>query len=49
MSAASSALHQDADSRPVSVPVTAARGDFVKTEGLCGFDGDPGYSLGQGQ
>ena len=23
--------------------------DFVKTESLCTFDGQPGYSLGQGQ
>lgn len=23
--------------------------DFIKTEHLCNFDGDPGYSLGQGQ
>ena len=23
--------------------------DFIKTEHLCTFDGEPGYSLGQGQ
>jgi isocitrate dehydrogenase len=23
--------------------------DFIKTEHLCTFDGQPGYSLGQGQ
>jgi isocitrate dehydrogenase len=23
--------------------------DFIKTEGLCTFNGEPGYSLGQGQ
>jgi isocitrate dehydrogenase len=23
--------------------------DFIKTENLCTFDGQPGYSLGQGQ
>jgi isocitrate dehydrogenase len=23
--------------------------DFIKTETLCTFDGEPGYSLGQGQ
>ena len=23
--------------------------DFIKTENLCNFDGEPGYSLGQGQ
>ncbi|MCU0805547.1 MAG: hypothetical protein MUF79_10740, partial [Burkholderiales bacterium] len=23
--------------------------DFIKTENLCTFDGEPGFSLGQGQ
>ena len=23
--------------------------DFIKTENLCTFDGEPGYALGQGQ
>ena len=23
--------------------------DFIKTEHLCNFDGQPGYSLGQGE
>jgi isocitrate dehydrogenase len=26
-----------------------ARIDFIKTEQLCTFNGEPGYSLGQGQ
>jgi isocitrate dehydrogenase len=29
--------------------VRGAGFDFVKTESLCNFDGQPGYSLGQGQ
>jgi isocitrate dehydrogenase len=29
--------------------VAAQRLDFIKTENLCTFDGEPGYSLGQGQ
>lgn len=29
--------------------LAAAGFDFIKTENLCNFDGQPGYSLGQGQ
>jgi len=29
--------------------IAAAGFDFIKTEHLCTFDGEPGYSLGQGQ
>jgi isocitrate dehydrogenase len=29
--------------------VASAGFDFIKTENLCNFDGQPGYSLGQGQ
>jgi isocitrate dehydrogenase len=29
--------------------VDAAGLDFIKTENLCTFDGEPGFSLGQGQ
>ncbi len=29
--------------------IAAAGFDFIKTENLCTFDGQPGYSLGQGQ
>jgi isocitrate dehydrogenase len=29
--------------------IAAAGLDFIKTENLCTFDGEPGYSLGQGQ
>lgn len=29
--------------------MAAAGFDFIKTENLCNFDGQPGYSLGQGQ
>ncbi|MFN8584047.1 MAG: NADP-dependent isocitrate dehydrogenase [Dehalococcoidia bacterium] len=29
--------------------VSAAGFDFIKTESLCTFDGEPGFSLGQGQ
>ncbi|MCG9894459.1 MAG: NADP-dependent isocitrate dehydrogenase [Fimbriimonadaceae bacterium] len=29
--------------------IRAAGLDFIKTENLCTFDGEPGYSLGQGQ
>ena len=29
--------------------IAAAGIDFIKTENLCTFDGEPGYSLGQGQ
>ena len=29
--------------------VTDLQLDFIKTENLCTFDGEPGYSLGQGQ
>jgi isocitrate dehydrogenase len=29
--------------------VNAAEIDFIKTENLCTFDGEPGFSLGQGQ
>jgi isocitrate dehydrogenase len=29
--------------------LTYANVDFVKTEQLFNFDGEPGYSLGQGQ
>ena len=29
--------------------VTGLGLDFIKTENLCTFDGEPGYSLGQGQ
>jgi isocitrate dehydrogenase len=29
--------------------LAAAEVDFIKTEHLCTFGGEPGYSLGQGQ
>ena len=48
---------QAADGGPITHPqivdllqrVGAAGIDFIKTESLCTFDGEPGFSLGQGQ
>ncbi|HMO43373.1 MAG TPA: hypothetical protein PKB04_08635 [Phenylobacterium sp.] len=33
----------------LTVRAAEAGGDFIKTENLCAFDGEPGFSLGQGQ
>ena len=38
-----------ARSSSCSAGSTAAGLDFIKTENLCTFDGEPGFSLGQGQ
>ncbi len=37
------------DLMPLFENLTNASIDFIKTEGLCTFDGEPGYALGQGQ